>query len=279
MDKAVLVTGCSSGFGRLIARKFQRCGWNVVATMRSPERETELGQLENVLVTKLDVTDRQSVQEGVDAGLSKFGRIDALVNNAGLGTGGFLEEASEEDVRVPVNTNLLGVIFTTQAVLPIMRRQGGGAIVNITSLSGTVGIPMLSLYNATKFAVEGLSESLRFELERFGISVKTIAPGHHDTNFMGGTRFVDGNKKPELDELREKFKVNYAAMHENPPRAFQSGDPEEVANLAYRCVTEKTPNKIMVGRDARTFALLRRILPHRTFASLIRKALEPLLPD
>lgn len=275
MQKTVLITGSSSGFGKLACKKFQSEGWNVIATMRSPEKDTELGQMANVFVTQLDVTDKADVERGVAAGLEKFGQIDVLINNAGFGTNGFLEEASEEDVRSQMDTNFTGVVYATQAVLPTMRKQKSGVILNITSMAGTVGLPMFTLYNASKFAVEGLSEALKFELEPFGIKVKTIAPGNFSTNFITATAFMDGNRKEELDGPREKFQKHYKNMNENPPKAFQPGNAQDVADLMFKCATEDTPNKNVIGKDAKTFIALRKLLPKKMFANILKNSLVP----
>ncbi|WP_204335989.1 SDR family oxidoreductase [Leptobacterium flavescens] len=275
MKKTVLITGASSGFGRLTARKFQQEGWNVIATMRSPEKETELNALSNVLVTRLDVTDSTTIQQAIQEGLKEFGSIDALINNAGFGAIGYLEEASEEDVKKQMDTNFTGVVNTIREVLPQMRRQNSGTIVNVTSLAGSVGMPMLSLYNASKFAVEGLSESLKFELEQFGIDVKTVAPGAFKTGFGNAMSFAEGNKKADLDTQRERFKENFEAILAKPPKPFGYGNPQDVADLIYRCTTSKTPNKNLVGKDAKMTMRMRRLMSKRSFANMLKNAVMP----
>lgn len=184
MKNTVLITGASSGFGKAAVRLFQQEGWNVVATMRSPEKDQELQQLENVIVVRLDVTEPQSIQAAVNSAVAQFGRIDVLVNNAGYGTLGALEAAPIDVIRRQLDTNLIGLIQVTQAVLPVMRGQRSGTIINVSSIGGRVTFPFSSLYHATKFAVEGLTESLQYELDPLGIHLKIVEPGGYKTDFV-----------------------------------------------------------------------------------------------
>jgi NAD(P)-dependent dehydrogenase (short-subunit alcohol dehydrogenase family) len=275
MKKTVLITGSSSGFGKLATKTFHDKGWNVIATMRSPQKETELGKLKNVLLTKMDVTDRQSVQEAINQGIEQFGRIDVLVNNAGYGAVGYLEEADDMDISKQMDTNFTGVVYCIQEVLPQMRKQNSGVIINITSLAGTCGFPFHSLYNASKFAVEGLSESLKFELEPFGIQVKTIAPGAFRTGFSKGVSYTVGNAKKDLKESSQKFQKCYAEILEEPPKPFGYGDAQVVADLIYKCATEKTPNKNFVGKDAKSTIMMRKLMPKSSYNKMIKNALLP----
>ena len=181
----ILITGASSGIGRATARYFQEQGWNVVATMRKPEAEEELSKLENVLVTQLDVLDDASISAAVEAAIAKFGAIDALLNNAGYGAYGPLEAFPMESVKRQFDTNVIGLLAVTKAVLPHMRMQKSGVIANVSSVGGKVTFPLGSLYHGTKFAVEGISESLHYELEPCGIQVKIIEPGAIATDFAG----------------------------------------------------------------------------------------------
>src|ERR1700712_6036438 len=185
MKKTVLITGASSGFGRAAVKLFDTSNWNVIATMRSPEKETELNKLSNVFISKLDVTDKLSIQKTVKEGIEKFGKIDVLVNNAGYGALGALEAATEEEVKRQFDVNLFGLIEVTKAVLPGMRQQKDGVIINVSSVGGRVTFPFSSLYHATKFAVEGLTESIQYELNPLGIRLKLIEPGGYKTEFSG----------------------------------------------------------------------------------------------
>jgi len=182
MKKTILITGASSGFGRETAKLFHSKGWNVIATMRSPEKETELSTLSDILISRLDVTDKLTIQSAVAAGIAKFGQIDVLVNNAGYGAMGALEAATEQEVRQQFEVNLFGLIEVTKAVLPAMRQEKSGIIINVSSVGGRVTFPFSSLYHATKFAVEGLSESLSQEVAPLGIKVLIVEPGPFRTD-------------------------------------------------------------------------------------------------
>ncbi|HSY27119.1 MAG TPA: SDR family oxidoreductase, partial [Burkholderiaceae bacterium] len=182
-NKTVLITGCSSGIGQAAATHFATHGWNVVATMRNPQAGTELAKYPNVRVVALDVTSRASAEQAVQGALAEFGRIDVVVNNAGYGVFGPFETASEEVIDKQFQTNINGIFNVTRAVLPAMRAQHAGVIINVSSIGGLSAFPLFSLYHATKFAVVGFSESLQFELAPFGIQIKVIAPGGVKTDF------------------------------------------------------------------------------------------------
>lgn len=275
MKKTVLITGTSSGFGKLAVKKFQSEGWNVIATMRSPDKEKELQQLKNVLLLHLDVTDKNSIKEAVAKGMKAFGRIDALVNNAGYGAFGLLEEASQKEIDNQFNTNLFGVINTIQEVLPVMRRQKSGVIINITSIGGLVGMPMLSLYSASKFAVEGLSESLSHELKKFNIQVRTVSPGSFATNFGGAHTFNEGNKKEDLNKYRERIKSNLQSVLANPPKPFGLGNPQDVADVIYKCATGTRKLRTTIGKDAKIVKFLSKILSDNALSNMLSGALLP----
>lgn len=185
MTKTVLITGASSGFGKDAVRLFQKNGWNVIATMRSPGKETELNKLDRVALARLDVTDAGSIRQAVEEGIARFGQIDAVVNNAGYGSLGVLEAAPAEVVRQQFDVNVFGVIEVIKAVLPHMRRNKSGVIINVSSMGGRIAFPFSTLYHATKYAVEGISESLQYELEPLGIKVKIVEPGGYKTDFAG----------------------------------------------------------------------------------------------
>ncbi|MDY7232148.1 SDR family oxidoreductase [Hyalangium rubrum] len=171
MKKTVLITGASSGFGKATAEFFVARGWNVIATMRTPQ------DIPGTFVTRLDVEKPETIRAAVDAGLARFGRIDAVVNNAGYGLFGVFELTPEAKVREQFEVNVFGVMNVVRAVLPHFRENKGGCIVNVSSGAGVFGLPMISLYNASKFALEGFSESLSYELGALGIRVKLVEPG------------------------------------------------------------------------------------------------------
>ncbi|NER23047.1 MAG: SDR family oxidoreductase [Symploca sp. SIO1C2] len=249
--KTVLITGCSSGFGKLAAKKFQQEGWNVVATMRSPDKETELTQLDDVLVTRLDVTDKETVAEAVNQGIEKFGAIDVLVNNAGYGGHAYLEQFTEEQIYAMFETNVFGVMRVCRAVLPHMRQQKGGTIINVTSMAGYIGLSLGSTYSASKFAVEGLTEGMALEYKPFNIKVKAVAPGAFGTNFTAANDNNLENGDDELKPYAQKIAAHFAALAEQMQKqGGKDADPQEVADKIYECATTETPVHNVVGADA-----------------------------
>ena len=178
MTNTILITGASSGIGRATARYFHGQGWNVVATMRSPHNETELTALDRVFVTRLDVEDPASIEQAVAAGITQFGRIDALLNNAGYGAYGPLEATPMENVRRQFEVNVFGLIATTKALLPHFRANQSGTVVNISSIGGRMTFPLGTLYHGSKFAVEGLMQVLADETDTAtSIRVNSVNPG------------------------------------------------------------------------------------------------------
>ncbi len=252
MAKTVLITGSSSGFGHLTAILFQSKGWNVAATMRSPEKENELTKLDNALATKLDVTDPIDIETAVKETMGKFGSIDVLVNNAGYGGHTLFEQAPDEAIRAMYETNVFGVMNVTRAVLPLMRQKKGGCVINVTSMAGMMGAPLISIYASTKHAVQGLTEAMSFEYKPLGIHVKSVLPGAYPT-----TRFntntvddVDAGGE-ELAGYTNKLFSHLKNVAEN--MANQGGveaDPQEVADKIYECATSDTPVHNPVGSDA-----------------------------
>ena len=245
MKKTVLITGASSGFGKEAAKLFHTNNWNVIATMRSPEKETELTTLNDIFITKLDVTDKLSIQKAVAAGIEKFGKIDALVNNAGYGAMGALEASTEEQVKQQFDVNLFGLIEVTKAVLPGMREQKSGTIINISSVGGRVTFPFSSLYHATKFAVEGLTESMQYELNPLGINLKIVEPGGYKTEFAG--RSMDLFGANNLDDYQTPFD-KFITVLDHWPMSENIG---EVAEAIYEAATDGTEKlRYPVGHDA-----------------------------
>ena len=245
MKKTVFITGASSGFGKESARLFHEQGWNVVATMRSPEKEQELTGLPGILVTKLDVTDKATIASAIKAALGAFGQIDVLVNNAGYGALGVLEAASDEEVRRQLEVNLFGLIAVTRAVLPGMRAHRSGVIVNVSSMGGRITFPFSSLYHATKFAVEGLTESLQYELNPIGIRTKIIEPGGYKTEFAG--RSLSAFGAGDLDDYRKLWDRFTAKLGE---WSF-SENIREVADAIYQAATDGSDQlRYPVGQDS-----------------------------
>jgi NAD(P)-dependent dehydrogenase (short-subunit alcohol dehydrogenase family) len=206
-----LITGSSTGIGRALAEAALAQGDRVIATARNPNKIQDLEQQypQTAKAVRLDVTDPATIQTAVQSGLETFGRIDVLVNNAGYGLMGAIEEVSDQQVRDQFETNFFGLLNVTRAVIPVLRKQNSGHIVNISSIAGRLTSPMLGLYCASKFAVEGLSETLAQELEAFGIHVTLIEPGGFGTDFSSRS-LVTAAQKPEYASIREQF-VQFAA--------------------------------------------------------------------
>lgn len=247
MTQTILITGTSSGLGRASARLFQAKGWNVVATMRSPERETELGALERVLVTRLDVQDPDTIRSAIEEGVSRFGRIDALVNNAGYGAYGPLEATSPGAIRRQFDVNVLGLLDTIQAVLPHFRQNRNGTIVNVSSMGGRIAFPLGTLYHGTKFAVEGLSEALRYELIPLGVRVKLVEPGGIRTDFAG--RSFDFNNDAALTEYQPTVESVLGLL--GPMIANGGSSAEKIAEVVFEAVTDGSDRlRYEAGADA-----------------------------
>lgn len=245
MKKTILITGASKGIGKMAAQKFAAEGWNVVATMRSPEKETELNQLDNVLVTKLDVQDFNSIHQAINAGIERFGKIDTLVNNAGLGMYGIFELATREQIREQFDVNVFGVMDTMQAILPHFRENKGGTIINISSQGGRITFPTISLYHASKFAIEGFSESVSFELAPLNIIVKLIEPGNVDTGFSGSAPTTANPAITVYDDFLAAFRKNVADLA--PPVKT-----EVTVEAIYAAATDGTNQlRYIAGEDAK----------------------------
>jgi NAD(P)-dependent dehydrogenase (short-subunit alcohol dehydrogenase family) len=247
MNQTIFITGASSGIGKETAKLFQSKGWNVIATMRNPEDETELNQLENVLITKLDVLGLDSIQTAFELGVQRFGRIDVLLNNAGYGAYGPLETFSRDKIVRQFNTNVIGLLDVTKALLPHFRQNKKGIIINISSIGGKMTFPLGSLYHGTKFAVEGISESLNYEVEQFGGQVKIIEPGMIATDF-GGRSFDFSND----ENMSEYQNIVNALMTAMPTMAKNASPSIVVAEVIFEAATDgKKQLRYTAGEDAK----------------------------
>ncbi len=245
--KTWLITGTSSGFGRAFATYALEKGYNVVATARNPERLNDLVAQapDRVLALALDVDRPGDAAAAVGAALERFGRLDVLINNAGYGILGAVEETPENELRALMETNFFGAAAVIKAALPALRAQGSGAIVNISSLGGQLSFAGFSAYSASKFALEGLSEALAQEVAPFGIKVLIVEPGNFRTNLLGsGTR-----RMPAMDAYRQT--VGGTREFARDMHGAQIGDPIKAASAIDQALAaEKTPLRLQLGGDA-----------------------------
>jgi NAD(P)-dependent dehydrogenase (short-subunit alcohol dehydrogenase family) len=251
MAQTVLITGASSGIGRATAQYFSQKGWNVSATARYPVSDSIWGQAGNTITPRLDVTDEASIHSAIAATLERFGAIDAVVNNAGYGLFGPLEGTTADQFEAAFRTNVFGTVNVIRQVLPHMRRRHSGTIVNVSSIAGRVGTPFLSPYHATKYAVEGLSESLRFELHAHNIRVKVIEPGHFKTDFL--TRGLAWSAHSAYERPLSNLKGWMAKYVE------RAKDPSIVAEVIFDAVND--PSDRLRYRVGAGLLTLRAILP------------------
>lgn len=269
--KTVLITGCSSGIGRDTAKLFQANGWQVAATMRTPADEEELNQLENVICLRLDVNDVKSIESAVETTINTFGHIDVLVNNAGYALMGAFETLDSQQIQQQFETNVFGLMEVCRAVLPHFRSRNSGTLVNVASMVGRFPLPLYSVYNASKFAVEGFTETLIYELENFNIKVKLIEPGATNTHFFG--RSSDRDNGTGITAYDEYTKQVFDIMDSIGPSGSDSAD---IAKEVWRAATDGS-NKLRyaAGSDAKAFLLARRLLPDRLFNRTIKISLTP----
>lgn len=263
MQKTIFITGASTGLGKATAILFQSKGWNVIATMRNPEKETELTQLENVTLLKLDVTDPEQIKTTVAKAIS-LQNIDVVFNNAGYGLMGAMEAFGDEQIFKQFNTNLLGVLRVTHAFIPYFREKKSGLFISTTSMGGLLAFPLHSIYHATKFALEGWSEGMSFELGLHNIGIKTIAPGGIATDFTG--RSLDRSLHPEYKELEDKLFSLTDAMMESAASAGQ------IAEIVYEAATDgKDQIRYVAGKDAKALYARRLEIGSEEFRKEIRK--------
>jgi NAD(P)-dependent dehydrogenase (short-subunit alcohol dehydrogenase family) len=247
-----LITGCSTGFGRELARLVLERGWRATVTARDPTQVADIaeGHGERALVAALDVTDRAQVAAAVAATLQRFGRIDVLVNNAGYGYLAAIEEGEDDAVRAMFETNVFALIDMTKAVLPAMREQKSGLVVNVSSIGGLASFPATGYYHATKYAVEGLSESLAAEVKPLGIDVLIVEPGPFRTNWAG----------PSIKQSATRIEAYAATAGERRKQTAarsgsQAGDPVRGAQAIIDAALSDTPPlRLLLGQTALTLA-------------------------
>jgi NAD(P)-dependent dehydrogenase (short-subunit alcohol dehydrogenase family) len=269
MSKTILITGASSGIGKATAIHFQEKGWNVIATMRSPEKERELNELDRVHIEKLDVLDLASINQAIENGVSRFGKIDALVNNAGYGAYGPLESFPRENIVKQFNTNVMGLIDVTKAIIPHFRANKDGVIVNISSIGGQMTFALGSLYHGTKFAVEGISESLHYEMKEIGVKVKIVEPGFIATDF-GGRSF--DFQAGDIEEYQPIIKA-LMRQWQNPDNMVSP--PSLVAKVIYHAVTDHTDQlRYRAGDDANDLLDSRKKMSDEAFFEMMSNQLK-----
>ena len=264
--RTVLITGSSTGIGRAAAFHFQKMGWNVIATMRTPSKERELNQLERVHCIALDVTSPESIETGIQAGIQKFGAIDVLVNNAGYGLMGVFEAMTAAQIEKQFATNVFGLMSVCRSIIPYFRKKGGGTIINIASVGGRITFPLFSPYHSTKWAVEGFSESLSYELAPLSIYVKLVEPGPIKTDFYG--RSADVAEPTHLPAYQKYMKVAGDNMVSASNR--DGLPPEAVAKVIFQAALDQNRKlRYPVGFQIKAMLLLRRLLPVRLFMGII----------
>jgi NAD(P)-dependent dehydrogenase (short-subunit alcohol dehydrogenase family) len=270
MAKTMLITGASSGIGKEAAKIFAAHGWNVVATMRSPEKEQDLVPSDNMMLTRLDLQNAASIQEAVGQTLKKFGRIDLLVNNAGYGQYGLLEEVPPEKIWQQFETNVFGVIELMRASLPTMRRQRGGMIINVGSGGGIYGVPAMSFYSASKFALEGFSEAVSYELASQNIVLKLIEPhgGVTATNFNARVAEDSGDVRAVADY--DQFKADMREAYSRTAAA-SSISSRDVALEIYKAATDGSRRlRYFIGVDSRGFLNAKQTLRDQEYIEFMR---------
>ena len=253
--KTIFITGASTGLGKAAAKLFQSKGWQVIATMRNPEKETELNKLKGVTLLPLDTTDVSQIKNTVSKALS-LGPVDVVFNNAGYGLVGPMEAYSDDQIVKQINTNLLGVIRVTQAFLPSFRERKSGLFLTTTSMGGLLSFPLSSIYHATKWALEGWSESMSFELGLYNIGIKTIAPGGIVTDFM--SRSLEAMAHPAYDEAYQKLMSLF--------KGDNFSTAEQIAEVVYEAATDgKNQVRYVAGEDAKALYARRLELGNEAF--------------
>ncbi len=274
--KTAIVTGSSSGFGELISIELAKSGFQVIATMRNLNKKGHLLKLaasenvtDKITVFQLDVTTQLSIEKFKEYVLS-LGSVDLLVNNAGYAQGGFSEELTVDEYRKQLETNFFGVIAVTQAVLPAMRNQRSGKIINMSSISGRLGFPGLSAYVASKHALEGYSESIRLELKPFGIDVVLIEPGSYKTNIWQSIESISLSHESPYDLMKDSILEILTAGQDS------YGNPHDVAKLAARIASaESTPTlRYPLGKGVKNMIQLKNFLPWKTLERILLKKLK-----
>lgn len=265
MKKTIFITGASTGLGRATAILFAKNGWNVIATMRKPENETELSKIEDIQLLPLDVTNPEQI-ENIAKKAIEMSNIDVVFNNAGYGLAGPLEGINDEQLIQQINTNLLGVMRVTRAFIPYFRSKGSGMFITTTSIGGLVAFPLNSAYHATKWALEGWSESMAFELNPFGIQIKTVSPGGIKTDFINRSLVFASHEA--YNDIAQKVMAYFM----NPDRENTISTAEQIAEVVYEAATDgKDQLRYVAGNDAKANYALRLQIGDEAFRKGINK--------
>ncbi|WPQ61366.1 SDR family oxidoreductase [Chitinophaga sancti] len=263
MKQTVFITGASSGLGKLTARYFAANGWNVAATMRTPEKETELTQIENIQLFKLDVTNPTEVKEAAHGAINTFGKIDVVINNAGVGAYGPLEFATGQTIDWQFNVNVKGPIHVIQSFLPHFRENKAGMFINISSFMGvTTAVPVGSLYNMSKFALEGLIEGLYYELKPLGIELRLVEQGGSaGNNFKDSVIWNENPAITDYDVITNKVK---SLMSHTDPELLD--DPQTIVDVIYALATRQSQQfRTVVGASGQGLVALRNSMPIESY--------------
>jgi NAD(P)-dependent dehydrogenase (short-subunit alcohol dehydrogenase family) len=266
MKKTIFITGASAGIGKATAKLFASKGWNVIATMRKPENETELNLLDNITLLPLDVNSLDQIKETAKKAMA-LGDVDVVFNNAGYALLGILEAITDEQLVAQMETNFFGVVRVTQAFIPAFREKGSGLFITTGSSAGLMGFPISSMYDASKFALEGWSESLSYELSEIGIGIKTIEPGLVATDIESRSVFVE---HPAYASLTTKFMAAIA-------HGENTTTPEQIAEVVYEAATDGKPTlRYVCGDDAKNLYAMRLADGDEAFRESINQMLSPL---
>ncbi len=267
--RIVLITGASSGFGQACMDYLARKEYRVYGTSRRAEMpdKSDYGDTDGSIMIPMDVTSSQSIQYGLNRILENEGRLDVVVNNAGIGVAGAVEDTSTTEMQMQFDTNFFGVFRVCRAVLPIMRGQGGGYIVNVSSIAGLIGTPFQAGYAASKFAVEGLTEALRLEVSTFGINVSLIEPGDFRTGFTENRVFARKSKpKSPYNSHFKRVLTLYEKSELNGP------SPELLPPLLEKIINHPSPRlRYSIGPESQRLSiLLKRLLPEKVFQGVLK---------
>jgi len=267
--KTVLITGASKGIGKATALIFQKNGWNVAATMRDPEKESDLSGYQNIICYQLDVKDQDSIKRCIQSILQDFGGIDVLINNAGIYTTKPLEMTSEDDIYDITHTNIMGPINTMKAIIPYFRSIKKGLIINISSVAGRTTFPYQSLYHGTKWAIEGISEGLLYEMKQLNIVIKIVEPG------MVRTDLYEETKDLIIDDYPTEYRHSFKKWNKYLMKNYQEGLTSDVtAKTIYKAaVDNKSKFRYISDSDSDTKMILtlRSLLPFSLFKRVVSR--------